>query len=225
LDWDISNWSQLEKDAVLFLSDAVSADDAWNLFGFNRRPKRGSAFDKFISNSRLNYEQFVRRELAITALVPLDLALDSVRPAEREQIMSGFLARCAVDTLWLKAFGFDEDYEFCRCFKGAVDQYREAAPAIGSTLVSRGTPHTPRDRVAALYHAGVVLELGISAATTNWAKAIRDGKYGLATAQLEDSASTTGERPPERFCPFCSGRVFTSWRFCSHCARELNLSS
>jgi hypothetical protein len=64
------------KDFAALIANCVLDDNLWKIFGFNKRPVRGSYFDIFISKQKLKWERHASLEIIIMALTDVIIAME-----------------------------------------------------------------------------------------------------------------------------------------------------
>lgn len=55
---------QLAKEMALESFQIMREDQIWRMFGFNKAPKRGNFFNKFISEENLRQEGFIKKNFS-----------------------------------------------------------------------------------------------------------------------------------------------------------------
>ncbi len=63
MDKELFTPQEYSNNALVFASQCMLDDSIWQGFGFGKRPKRGTVFEKFVDKELLKWEKFLSREI------------------------------------------------------------------------------------------------------------------------------------------------------------------
>lgn len=99
-------------------------DKVWNIFGYNKRPKHGSYFNKFIKTEVLLKEKFLLRELFVSCVADCTLAVTNDYPVElRHKIAVRSIHLLLTYDGCIVAFGFQTYEEAIQYFSKSLKDY------------------------------------------------------------------------------------------------------
>jgi len=110
----------------IYSSRLILDDYFWKIFGYKKRPQRGSWFNKFINQDKLNQEIFLRRELLIVSTCFSIKSFDNISTDFQYKILSNLLDDLLSKTGIVGAFHFNTSHEAYLYFEDGINEYLNA---------------------------------------------------------------------------------------------------
>ena len=141
---------------ISFIADSVVSDHNWKFFGFKRRPKRGTFFNRFICESKLKKEQFLTREFIMLSTCDVVSSIKSregIPEVERLLLITGVISEVFV--MCFHAKQFEKSDEFLDYLLKTARDYGLADFSEG--FIKRANEYTDISSNKAIIAGGLIL--------------------------------------------------------------------